>query len=190
VTLVEFVVVPLVAVTVATLFTAVVEVQVNVEVPLVPRITLVGFRVHDAPLVAATVRATVPENPPRDATVTVEELPGEPTFAVTLVGLALRLIPGGGPATVIVTEMGPVEFVMRLFVPPIPVIATEKVVVVVTVPDKVHVVVPVPAATRVTEVGLQVAVTPVGLEVEPMATVPANWKLVAPRLVRVTRTPP
>jgi hypothetical protein len=79
---------------------------------------------------------------------------------------------------------------MRLFVPPIPVIATEKVVVVLTVPDKVHVVVPVPAATRVTEVGIQAIPTPAGEEVEPIATAPANWKLVAPRLVRVTRTPP
>jgi hypothetical protein len=48
--------------------------------------------------------------------VTVEVPPGEPTFVVTLVGLALRLIPGGGPmgAIVIVTT---VEFVIAPFVP-------------------------------------------------------------------------
>jgi hypothetical protein len=177
-----------VAVTEAEVVWAVASVQVSVDVPPAGIAIVVGLREHDAARVEVTARVTVFEKPPRDATVIVEVPPGAPTFALTLVGLALRLMPGGGPAAVIVTEMGPVEFVMRLFVPPVPVIATEKVVVVVTVPDNVHVVVPVPAATRVTEVGLQATPTPDGEEVEPIATAPANWKLVAPRLVRVTPT--
>ena len=123
VTEVELVVVPLVAVTVATEVTAAVFVQVSVEVPLVPRTTLVGLSVHAAPLVADTVSATVPVKPPLEATVIVEVPPGAPTFAVTLVGLALRLIPGGGPAVVMVTVMT-VELDMSLFVPPVPLMVT------------------------------------------------------------------
>jgi hypothetical protein len=169
-----------VAVTEVEVVWAVASVQVSVDVPPAGMAMVVGLREHVAARVEVTARVTVFEKPPRDATVIVEVPPGAPTFALTLVGLALRLMPGGGPAAVIVTEMGPVEFVMRLFVPPIPVIATEKVVVVVTVPDNVHVVVPVPAAARVTEVGLQAAPTPDGEEVEPIATAPANWKRDAP----------
>jgi len=119
-TLVEFVVEPLVAVTVAVLACATVSVQVSVEVPLVPSVTLVGLSVHAAELVAVTVSATVPVKPPRDATVIVDEPPGDPTLAVTLVGLALILMPPP-PVTVTVTV---VEFVMRLFVPPSPLIVT------------------------------------------------------------------
>jgi hypothetical protein len=141
---------------------------------------VVALREHVAARVEVTARVTVFEKPPRDATVIVEVPPGAPTFTLTLVGLALRLMPGGGPAAVIVTEMGAVELVIALFVPPVPVIVTEKVVVVVTVPDRVHVVVPVPAATRVTEAGLQMTPTPDGEEVEPIATAPANWKRFAP----------
>jgi len=85
---------------------------------------------------------------------------------------------------------GTVEFVMRLFVPPVPVIATWKVVVELTVPESVQVVVPVPAAARLTEVGLQTDVTPAGVEVKPMATAPAKPLLAGTlsRLVSVTRT--
>jgi hypothetical protein len=113
VTLVELVVEPLVAVTVAMLVRAAALVHVSVDVALVPRTTLVGLRLHDAPLVAATVSATVPVKVPRAATVIVDEPPGAPTFAVTLVGLALRLMP---PATGIVT-VTTVEFVIPPFVP-------------------------------------------------------------------------
>jgi hypothetical protein len=95
-TLVELVVDPLVAVTVAMLVRAAALVHVSVDVPLVPRTTLVGLRLHDAPLVATTVSATVPVKVPRAATVIVDEPPGAPTFAVTLVGLALRLMPPVG----------------------------------------------------------------------------------------------
>ena len=122
-TVVELVVVPLVAVTVATEVTAAVLVQVSVEVPLVPRTTLVGFSVHAAPLVADTASATVPVKAPLEATVIVEVPPGAPTFAVTLVGLALRLIPGGGPAPFTVT-VTTVEFVISPLVPPVPLIVT------------------------------------------------------------------
>jgi len=123
VTEVELVAVPLVAVTVATDVTAPVLVQVNVEVPLVPRTTLVGVSVHDAPLVADTVSATVPVKLPLAATVIVDEPPGAPTFAVTLVGLALRLMPGAGPVGTIVTDTD-VELVISLFVPPVPLMTT------------------------------------------------------------------
>jgi len=119
-TLVEFVTDPLVAVTVAVSVWAVAEVQVKVEVWLVPRTTLVGLRLHEAAPVEVTVRATVPVKLPRAATVIVEVPPGEPTFAVTLVGLALRLMP---PPPMIVTVIA-VEFDMSLFVPPVPSIVT------------------------------------------------------------------
>jgi len=91
-----------------------------VEVPLVPRTTLVGLSVHAALPVAVTVRPTVPVKLPRAATVIVEVPPGEPTFAVTLVGLALRLMP---PPPTMLTEIT-VEFDMSLFVPPVPLIVT------------------------------------------------------------------
>ena len=121
VTLVELVVVPLVAVTVAVSVSATAEVQVSVDVAVGGMLTLVGFSEQDALPVAVTVRPTVPVKVPRAATVTVEDPPGAPTFAVTLVGLALRLIP---PGLVTVTVIGPVLLVIRLFVPPVPVIAT------------------------------------------------------------------
>ena len=95
-TLVELVVVPLVAVTVAVTVSATASLQDNVEVTLVPRTTLAGFKVQDALRVVETVSATVPVKPPRDATVIVD-VPAVPTFVLTLVGLALRLMPGGGP---------------------------------------------------------------------------------------------
>ena len=187
-TLVELVVVPLVAVTVAVSVSATLEVQVSVDVAVGGMLTLVGFSVHTALPVAVTVRPTVPVKVPRAATVTVEDPPGDPTFAVTLVGLALRLMPGGGPAPLMVTDIGAVELVIRLFVPPVPVIVTENVVVEATVPVSVQVVVAVPPAVRVTDAGLHEAVTPDGEEVEPIATEPANWKVAAPRLVTVTPT--
>jgi hypothetical protein len=93
-----------------------------VDVTLVPRITLVGFRLHTAEPVAVTVSATVPVKPPREATVIVEVPPGAPTFAVTLVGLALRLIPGVTPPVTVTVIT--VELVMSLLVPPVPVTVT------------------------------------------------------------------
>ena len=102
------------------------------DVPPVGRVIVVALSKHDALPVEVTPRVTVFEKPPRDATVIVEVPPGEPTFVVTLVGLALRLIPGGGPAEVTMTEIGPVELVIALFTPPVPVIDVVKVVVDVT----------------------------------------------------------
>jgi hypothetical protein len=186
--LVELVVEPLVAVTVAVSVSAVLELQDSVDVPLVPRTMLVEVRLQLAWPVAVTARPTVPVNPARDATVTVEVPPVGPIVVVRLVGLAVRLTPGGGPAAWTVTDIEAVELVIALFVPPVPVIVTEKVCVEVTVPVSVHVVVAVPPAARVTERGLHAAVTPVGVEVEPIATEPANWVPVAPRLVNVTPT--
>ena len=100
--------------------------------PPAGRGTLVGVRVQPVAGLTVSVAVPVPVKPPRDATVTVEVPPGEPTFVVTLVGLALRLIPGGGPAEVTMTDIGPVELVIALFVPPVPVIDVAKVVVDVT----------------------------------------------------------
>ena len=85
---------------------------------LVPRVPLVGFRLHVAAPVAVTLRFTVPVKPPREATVIVDVPPEAPTFALTLVGLALRLTP---PATITVTLIV-VEFVIRFWNPPVPVI--------------------------------------------------------------------
>jgi len=81
---------------------------------------------------------------------------------------------------VIVTDMAAVELLIALFVPPVPVIVTVNGGVVVTVPDRVHVVVPLPPAVRMTETGLQATATPDGEEVDAMATAPANWKRAAP----------
>jgi len=60
-----------------------------VEVPEVPRVTLVGVRVQVRPVVGDTVAAsvTVPVKPWRDVTVIVE-VPAVPALTVTLVGLA------------------------------------------------------------------------------------------------------
>ena len=99
------------------------ELHVSVEVPLVPRTTLVGLKRHVALPVEVTPRLTVPVKPPREATVILEVPPAAPTFAVTLVGLALRLMPGAGPEGLIVT-LTFVEFVISLLVPPVPIIVT------------------------------------------------------------------
>ena len=86
-------------------------------------VTLVGVKVQVRPVGATElVRATVPEKVPLAATAMVE-VAEVPEFTVTLVGLALRLMPGAGPEGLIVTATF-VEFVMSLFVPPVPVIAT------------------------------------------------------------------
>jgi hypothetical protein len=122
VTLVELVAVPLVAVTVAVLICPVGALQDNIEVPLVPRTMLVTVNEQEAAPVAVTPRVTVPVKPPRDATVIVE-VPWTVASVVTLDGLALRLIPGGGPTLWIVT-FTTVEFVIALFVPPVPLIVT------------------------------------------------------------------
>lgn len=127
VTLVELVVDPLVAVTVAVSVSAVVEMHESVDVPLVPRTTLVDDKLQVAWPVAVAPRLTVPVNPPRDATVTIEVPPVRPTFVITLVGFALMLIPGGGPAPCTVTDIGVVELTMALLVPPVPVIVAENV---------------------------------------------------------------
>jgi hypothetical protein len=118
VTVVELVIDPLVARTVAVSVSAIVEVQVSVDVVVGGILTLVGLKLQTALPVEVTVRATVPVKLPRAETVTVE-VAEEPRFAVTLVGLALRSMP---PGTVTITEMAAVLFVMRLLVPPTPVI--------------------------------------------------------------------
>ena len=85
--------------------------------------TLVGVNVHVRPVGDTEfVRATVPEKVPLAATVIVE-VAAVPAFTVTLVGLALRLIPGAGPEGLIVT-LTDVELVISLFVPPVPPITT------------------------------------------------------------------
>jgi hypothetical protein len=113
-----------VAVTLATVFWTVEDEHVRVDVPPAGMGIVVGLSRQLAVPVEATERVTVFEKPPREATVIVEVPPVAPTFAVTLVGLALRLTPGGGPVLWTVTLIT-VEFVMRLFVPPVPVIVSE-----------------------------------------------------------------
>ena len=64
--------------------------QDSVEVPDVPRVTLVGVRVQVNPVAGDTaeVRLTVPVNPLTAVTVIVE-VPAVPALTVTLVGLAV-----------------------------------------------------------------------------------------------------
>ena len=73
---------PLVPVTVTWTSWAVANVHDNVALP--EPVTLVGATEHEVLLV---VRLTMPANPWRPVTVIVE-VPGEPAFTVTLVGLA------------------------------------------------------------------------------------------------------
>ncbi len=97
--------------------------QESEEVAVGGIVTLVGFKVQVRPAGATeSVRATVLEKVPLAATVMVE-VADVPEFTVTLVGLALRLMPGGGPIELIVTVIV-VEFVISLFVPPVPRIVT------------------------------------------------------------------
>jgi len=80
---------PLVPVTV-TVYTPALPEQVRVDVCEVPRMTLVGLREQEAPLlgVTADVRETVPANPLSGATVIVD-VTLVPAGALTLVGLAV-----------------------------------------------------------------------------------------------------
>jgi hypothetical protein len=61
---------------------------------------LVAVNEQDAVPVAVTLRVTVPVKPPRGATVIVE-VPATVASVVTLVGLALRLIPGITAVTIL-----------------------------------------------------------------------------------------
>ena len=80
-------------------------------------VALDGFRLQTALPVADTDRVTVPLKLPRAATVTVEVPPGDPTFAVTLAGLALMSMP---PELETVTVIVAVVLVIALSVPPVP----------------------------------------------------------------------
>jgi hypothetical protein len=95
--------VPLVPVTVTVSFSAVGELHESVEVPVVPRVTLVGLRLQVALPVAATVRLTVPEKPPMLVTVIVE-VPVAPALTVILRGLAVTLKSTVMTVTVTVAE--------------------------------------------------------------------------------------
>jgi hypothetical protein len=70
----------------------VLEKMVRVELADPPgeRTRLVGFIEAVRPLVAVSVRVTVPENPPRLPTV-IEEVPEEPTTSLTLDELDVML---------------------------------------------------------------------------------------------------
>jgi hypothetical protein len=65
-------------------------VQERVEVPVAPRVILVGLRVHVSPVEGDTedVRETVPVNELIDVTVIVD-VSADPALTVTLVGLAV-----------------------------------------------------------------------------------------------------
>jgi hypothetical protein len=154
----------------------------------VPRETLAGLRIQVAVPVAVTPRLTMPVKPPRGAMVIVEVAPDGPSGVETVVGLALRLIPGGGPAPTTVTEIAPVELVIALLVPPVPVILAVNVIVDGTVAVRAHVVEPVPPATSVTVEGVHDTASAGADTVEPIVTGPANCNPTAPMLVRVTPT--
>jgi hypothetical protein len=77
-----------------------VNVHDSVDVPEVPRVTLVGVSVHVE--VLFVVRFTVPVKPLSAVTVIVE-LPAWLVFTLTDVGLADKLKPGVGPVPVTVT---------------------------------------------------------------------------------------
>jgi len=115
-TLVELVVLPLTA------FTVTVKVPAeplhdNAEVLVAGTTTLVGVNLQDSapgPPVTVVERLTVPVKVPLATTVMVE-VAAVPALTVTLVGLALRLIPGViAPWTITVTT---VEFEIPWFVP-------------------------------------------------------------------------
>lgn len=78
---------------------------------------MVTLREHDEPPAGVTLRVTVFEKVPRAATVIVEFPPFGPRGTVTVVGLALRLIP---PALVTVAVIVAVELVIPLLAPPTP----------------------------------------------------------------------
>jgi hypothetical protein len=73
-----------------TVYVPALPLQDSVEVPEVPRVTLVGLSVQVNPVEGETddVRVTVPVNPWIEVTVIVE-VPVAPALTVTLVGLAL-----------------------------------------------------------------------------------------------------
>jgi hypothetical protein len=109
------------ALTVSVSVWAVGEVHVSTDVPPAGIEIDVTLRLQDDDPVGVTDNVTVFAKPPREATVIVEVPPGEPTLVVTVVGLALRLMPPE-ETTVTVTDMLAVLLVIRLFVPPVPVI--------------------------------------------------------------------
>ncbi len=75
-------------------------------------VTLPGVRVQIRPVLGVTlpVRATEPEKLPLAATVIVEAA-GAPALTVTLIGLALRLMPGTIGLIIVAATM--VELVIR-----------------------------------------------------------------------------
>jgi hypothetical protein len=81
---------------------AVGELQERPEVWDVPRVTLLGVRVHVRLPVVVTVRATVPVKPLIGETVMVE-VPATPVLTETLVGLA-EMVKSGAPVTMYVTD--------------------------------------------------------------------------------------
>jgi hypothetical protein len=91
VTVAEWDNVPLVPVTVTVYVPATPE-QESVEVPKVPRVTLVGVKVHVRPVEGdtAAVSETVPVKPWTAVTVMVE-VPAALALTVTLVGLAVTV---------------------------------------------------------------------------------------------------
>jgi hypothetical protein len=77
------------AVTISGSIPETVEVQVRVDVPLVVIVDTLNEQLASP----VTLRPIEPVKPPRPATVTVELPPGDPIWAVTAVGLAVKLSP-------------------------------------------------------------------------------------------------
>ena len=160
-TVVEFDVVPLVAVTVTESDSILDELQARLVVEVVPKVKLFG--VKPQVMLPDGVNAKVPDpvNPLILVTVMVED-PVVPAGTETVVGLASIPI-AGAPATVI--EILAVVLVMRLFVPPAAVIVAVNVVALVGVAENPQVVVVVPPAASAGEAGAQVIRSPAGEDV-------------------------
>ena len=104
VTVLEDVLEPLVPVTV-TVYVPTAPLHESVEMPEVPRVTLVGFKLQLRPVEGETedARATVPVKPPIEDTITVD-VPKTPVAAATLVGLGLMEKPIATKLKVTVAE--------------------------------------------------------------------------------------
>lgn len=152
---------PLVPVTV-TVYVPAEPLHDSVEVPEVPRVTLVGDRAHVRPVDGemAAARVTVPVKPLTLVRVMVE-VPAAPALTVTLVGLAAIVKPWTMRVTVAVLDWEPA--VPVIVIVDVPRGAVELVV-------KVRVDVAEPSAGGVTGLGLKLAVTPLGRPVADSVT--------------------
>ncbi len=167
---------PLVPVTVTVkLGTALEQLTVNMDVPEVPRVILVGLRVVEQPVGApVAVKDTTPVKPFTGATVIVE-VAEEPAVKLMEPGLAVTVKSATVTATVADSEA----------VPLVPVTVTVKVAEL----EQLTVNVDIPDVPRVTLVGLSVAAQPTGAPVAARETIPVNPLTDATVVVEVADEP-